>query len=431
VTALLVDVEAELRSMLELGRPSAALWNDWPAIANFADQSPQELAGILSTALAAESRQATGASVEGDAVAFGMIDPGGRQLKGDARFQQWVGDAADSVDLRELAREASARGRASGRVRTLCHGVLATIALGERSTSPWPDLAQLSGLTLKDKSVLLVVFAPSRSAAVIGRAAEALDFSPLQRHVTEALLNAPSLDAAAMSLGVGRETARDALEGALQKAGVRRASQFFGRLIDLSCQLTDRPANHGALAAASLGLTGAESGVAERIAGGDTVAEAGTALRFKPGTVKAYRRTIFDKLGINRSRDLQRLITEAGELDRLSTLTEVDRHQPIEGELRILNGTSGRTVALIDHGPAEGRPLLLMHGFWTGRLAPPPLPAALRRAGRRVIVPQRPGFGLTSPAARLGGHGGGSQATMDRPQGIQPLLAISAHCAIA
>jgi len=393
------DVEAEVRRGFETGHPSAAFWDDWPALAALADREPHLLASLLSAASGPESPNASGARVEGEAVAFGMIDPGGRLLRGSDRFRAWVGEPVESIDCLELARKAAAHGRASGRVRTLRHGVLAALAIADPSTSPWPGLAQQQDFALGDKGVLLVVFAPSRSHILIGRAADALGFSPLQRQIALALMDEPSLEAAALSLKIGRETAKDALESALQKAGVRRSSQLIGRLLDLSCRLTDTPANHGAAAAAALGLSRGEAAVAERIAEGDTVEEAAVALALKPGTVKAYRRSIFDKLGINRSRDLKRLIAEAGELARLSTISELEPHRAPEGDLRVFNGADGRTVACLDYGPARGRPLLLMHGFWTGRLAPPPLLAALVAAGRRVIVPQRPGFGLTSAAA--------------------------------
>ncbi len=397
--APLVDVEAELRLGLETGRYSETLWDAWPDLAAFADREPERLALILSAASGPGSANTTGARVEEDAVAFGMIDTAGWRLRGDERLEAWLGAPAESVDGLDLARRAALHGRASGRVRTQTHGVLAALALADPAKSPWPRLARQKGFAVEGSGILLVVFAPSRSHALIAGAADALGLSPLQRRIALALLDEPSVEAAALALGIGRETARDALDGALRKAGVRRSSQLIGRLIDLSCHLTDRPADHGAKAAAALGLSPAEGGVAERIAEGDTVEAAAATLHLKPGTVKAYRRSIFDKLGIHRARDLQRLIAEAGELERLSTISEVDPQEPASGHLRILHGADGRTVACLDYGPARGRPLLLMHGFWTGRLAPPPLLAALAAKGRRVILPQRPGFGLTSPAA--------------------------------
>jgi pimeloyl-ACP methyl ester carboxylesterase/DNA-binding CsgD family transcriptional regulator len=371
----------------------------WPSLAEFADRDPALLAALMQAAVGPESAGATGALVEGEAVAFGVVDARGRLVRAGVQFHAWVGDPAESVDCLELARKALAKGRASGRVRTLRQGVLATLAIADRRASPWAGLAPARGVRPDDRGVLLVVFAPSRSQALIGRAADALGLSPLQRRLALALLDESSLEAAALSLGIGRETARDALDSALQKAGVRRSSQLVGRLIDLSCNLTEITERQGVAAAAALGLSPSEAAVAGRVADGDTADEAALALGLRPATVKAYRRAIFDKLGISRSRDLRRLIAEAGELERLSGFGEVElQARPPAGNLGIVNDADGRAVAFMDYGPPRGRPLMLMHGFSTGRLAPPPLLRALAAVGRRVIVVQRPGFGLTGPA---------------------------------
>jgi len=389
------DIEGRLRRGVEAGQASLALWDAWPALQAFADHDPDLLASIIGLASHAGAAEATGARVEGESVAFAVAGSG--QISD--RFRAWVGDPADSVDCRELVRAAEASGQAAGRIRTLDNGVVAALAIARGSVSPWEGFVDRHGAASAGKGVLLVVFAPSRSKALIGRAADSLGLSPLQRRMAMAMLEEASVDAAAVSLGIGRETARDALEGAVRKAGVRGASELVARLISLSCNLAELPSADRALAGAALGLSRAEAGVAERIADGDTAAQAARRLGLSAGTVKAYRRSIFERLDINRSRDLRRLIIEAGELDRLSRLSEIDLEAASTGEQRIFTDAAGRTVACMDYGPRSGRPLLLMHGYSTGRLAPPPLLRALAARGRRVIIPQRPGFGMTSPAA--------------------------------
>jgi pimeloyl-ACP methyl ester carboxylesterase len=59
----------------------------------------------------------------------------------------------------------------------------------------------------------------------------------------------------------------------------------------------------------------------------------------------------------------------------------------------------GRRLAFLDYGPVSAPPVLVFHGFMAGRSLPPALVSALHRQGLRPIVPQRPGFGLTSAAA--------------------------------
>ena len=56
-------------------------------------------------------------------------------------------------------------------------------------------------------------------------------------------------------------------------------------------------------------------------------------------------------------------------------------------------------IAFLDYGPRSGRPALIFHGYAAGRSLPPGYVRALHAAGLRPIVPQRPGFGLTTPAS--------------------------------
>jgi pimeloyl-ACP methyl ester carboxylesterase/DNA-binding CsgD family transcriptional regulator len=297
-------------------------------------------------------------------------------------------------------RQARTEARAFGLVETVEHGVLSALASRADVALNWPGLAQLieSATPWRPATddVVIAAFAPSRSRAMVLRAAEALGLSPLEARISAALLYAPSLEAAAREAGVGRATAKDALDGALRKTGAKGASQLVGRIVDLSCGADDRPRDWASTARAS-GLSPAETRIAEQIADGVTAQAMAVRLGLTEQTVKSYRKAIFAKLGINRSRDLRRLLAEAGELERLSQSAQVVS-PGADGLLRATVGPDGRRVAVIDYGPASGRPILILHGYTTGRLAAPPLLNALRCRGFRVIVPQRPGFGLTSAA---------------------------------
>jgi pimeloyl-ACP methyl ester carboxylesterase len=56
----------------------------------------------------------------------------------------------------------------------------------------------------------------------------------------------------------------------------------------------------------------------------------------------------------------------------------------------------GRTLAFAERGPADGRPVVLMHGAPGSRLFSPD-PAATEAAGVRLITFDRPGYGRSSP----------------------------------
>ena len=59
----------------------------------------------------------------------------------------------------------------------------------------------------------------------------------------------------------------------------------------------------------------------------------------------------------------------------------------------------GRTLAYMDRGPRTGTPILYFHGFQGSRLErTPDLDAILTKLNIRLISPDRPGIGLSTPA---------------------------------
>ena len=57
----------------------------------------------------------------------------------------------------------------------------------------------------------------------------------------------------------------------------------------------------------------------------------------------------------------------------------------------------GRTLSYAEYGDASGAPMLFFHGTPGSRLQPRPLDEPAQRLGVRVIAPERPGFGASSP----------------------------------
>jgi pimeloyl-ACP methyl ester carboxylesterase len=60
----------------------------------------------------------------------------------------------------------------------------------------------------------------------------------------------------------------------------------------------------------------------------------------------------------------------------------------------------GRMLGYAEYGDPCGRPLVFLHGFPGSRLAGGVLDEAARAAGVRVLAPERPGLGLSSPQPR-------------------------------
>jgi len=109
---------------------------------------------------------------------------------------------------------------------------------------------------------------------------------------------------------------------------------------------------------------------------------------------------VLGKTGLRRAKDLSRLLVEARELAVLATVLDpVFEPARTAGRLRVITAKDERQVAFIDYGPRSGEVVFVFHGYAAGRTVPPALIKSLQGEGFRPIVPQRPGFGLTTPAA--------------------------------
>lgn len=69
----------------------------------------------------------------------------------------------------------------------------------------------------------------------------------------------------------------------------------------------------------------------------------------------------------------------------------------LEGTGLELTLAGGRRLGYAEYGDADGWPLVYLHGFPGSRLAGGVLDRAARTAGVRVLAPERPGVGLSSP----------------------------------
>jgi pimeloyl-ACP methyl ester carboxylesterase/DNA-binding CsgD family transcriptional regulator len=391
-------IEDRLRDGLAQGRTADALLDDWLTLEAFAISSEASLIAILEAAATLPSAIGVAALTARESIGLAVVGTRAAGAHADQSFRLWIGEVQDSIACRRLIRSARAKGKAIGVVETAQHGVLAVLAVTRRNANKWIALAPDVPLSTPD-DVVLVAFAPSRSAELVQRAARSLGLNDLEARLTGALIAASSLDEAARELGISRDMAKTALSAAMRKTGAERSSQLVGRLVDLTSDATAPLDLRQEISTSTLGLSAAEMRVARLLAQGITAKAVGETLTLTTETVKSYRRSIFSKTGISRVRDLHRLLAEFSGLERLDLAAEVASDR-IEGggELRTAAGPHGRRVAMIDYGPADGEPILLMHGYTTGRLAAPPFRRALQRAGHRVIVPQRPGFGLTSAA---------------------------------
>ncbi len=332
-----------------------------------------------------------------EAWSVAVFGPGRALRHADPRFTLWLADPsarAACLKLLDFAKDGDTR---FGLVDMPGDGVIAICAAPAAVAAVWtPGM----GAQLADPAAetALVAFAPSRSVDLLRWAAESFGLSPLEARLVEALLQAPTLQVAAERIGVGRETAKEALANAMRKVGVERATQLVSRVVDLICGAIEPAVASDPPPLAE--LTTAEARIAMALARGETAEAASRTLGLSVHTVKSHRKAIFSKLGINRARDLNRVMVELQELRQLTARSEVRPHSVGSGagRLRVIATDSGRRVAMIDYGPASGRPIMVCHGMATGMRLSPAMVEGLHRRGYRPLSPQRPGFGLTDAA---------------------------------
>lgn len=354
----------------------------------------------LAQAMAQASEQAGGAaSVPAMAFAAAACRRDGRIVASDETF------AAFDLPPRGLADALRAASSAAPRISAIvddARGLPVAVAVGDPTRAlSWPvgdavRAALASGAA--DYAILGV-----RSADHIDWAGlfAAWTFSGAETRLAGALVRLGDLRAAATELGIAYETAREALASAMAKTGARRQPEFVRQLAQLA--FGELPANEATwrTLADTYGLTGRQGRLAFLIALGATRATAADALGISDQSAKGDLKVIYERCGIESGAALGRIVAETDALARLASATDVEILAPDHSAspLRFVRRrrAAGR-IAVEDHGPFGGVPVVVFHTPLNGRHLPRRLVGAMHTQGLRPISVDRPGFGLTSQA---------------------------------
>lgn len=387
------DFQEEAESCADLLR---AAWQG-EGSASAADLSLIE--EMLDLSMSGPDGRGAAALVPEEAVTVAVLTDGDRCVEADDEFSAWFPDPSASPALRRLTAQARRSGSAL-RVLELADGAVAAWAACGPGAQAWARSEAAREALAWPGRVLVLIFAPSRSSELKARASAAFGLTPLESRLAEALLFAPSLQIAADQIGIGRETARDALARIMAKVDVRRSTDLVRRISELMSGARAAREPDAAMLTESFGLTRAEAAVALKLSLGATQRAAAEALGLQPETVRTYAKSALAKVGVARAKDLARLTAETYALSTLVAAAEpVFTSGAPAAVLRLMPRQADRRLAFLDYGPRSGRPAIVFHGFVAGRSLPPALARALQARGLRPIVPQRPGFGLTSPTA--------------------------------
>ncbi|WP_085317210.1 alpha/beta fold hydrolase [Derxia lacustris] len=166
---------------------------------------------------------------------------------------------------------------------------------------------------------------------------------------------------------------------------------------------------------ALFGLTPAEARVTQQITLGRSLDEIAVGLSVSLNTVKTHLKRVFSKVGVRRQPELLQAIyssplwLQAPPAPAPAALPSPFAAQPVAPYALAAapgqNGADGlglrladgRWLAYSDSGPADGRPVLLMHGLAGSRFLRHPDDGVLHRLRLRLIVPERPGSGDSDP----------------------------------
>jgi pimeloyl-ACP methyl ester carboxylesterase/DNA-binding CsgD family transcriptional regulator len=388
-----------LRARLAAGTHMDLLHEDWSSLDQGLRDDAPETTRVLEAAAKLDPTTGAAAVAPDGSYAVAVFGADGNRRYADALFDLWspaegmgrdwpVGAGASPGGLRVL--------RGGPGAATCCW--IGDAASADRWALPQGARDALAGG--RDRA-LVILFAPSRSAQLVSCLAAAFGLTRVEAELVHATLFFPTLAAAAADLGLGRDTAKDILSRAMAKVGVRRSSELVRKVSDLLCGTAAAGViEDEALLIETFDLTPAEARVASRMGGGLTAPQAAALLGLEPETARGHAKSVLAKLGVPRTKDLSRLVSETRALARLAGAAEVVV-QPTDRALRLIPASDGaRRIAFLDYGPPAGAPVMLFHSGVFGRSLPDAYVRALQNRGLRPIVPQRPGFGLTDPAGR-------------------------------
>ena len=391
-----VETAPGLLDRYATGDVTKATIDSWQLLHTTADRDPEALAEALQMAAVINASAFTSLAPR---AGFGMAVVGldHRCHYADSRFRDWFGAPGDNPGLRRLAHQAARQGQASGLVDGLEGAAMAACAAGPEAMTNWPVPAEVRDIALAGaKRIVLICFAPSKDKSLALEAASMLGLTPLESRLAEAMLDAPTVQVAAERIGVGYETAREALGKIKKRLGVKRTSDIVRRLMTLMCGDIFLEPDLKPLMGKVLGATPAEARVGALTAEGLSAPEIAAKLGVREATIRGQLKALYAKAGVGRARDLVRIVTEAGALVTMTHGAETAlQPESLSGRLRVIQTRDERQVAFWDYGPRGSRPILILHGSITGRTLPPKFVAMMHARGWRPIVPQRPGFGVT------------------------------------
>ena len=365
----------------------------------FADALAQEPEAVIQAIDAAADNAGGAASIPQAAFATAAVRRDGQVIASDAAF---VALNLPKLALAEAVRSAGDAGRRLSCIVDDIGGrpVAIVVAKLERAGS-WPLGVDVRQALASGAATFGVMGVGPATGVDWASLFSPWSFSRPEARLAAALVDRGDLREAARDSGVSYETARETLATAMAKTGARRQPDFVRQLALLAFgELPSNDAGWKTLADA-YDLSPRQAQIALLVSMGATRGTAAEALGVSDQTAKSELKIVYAQCAVASGSALGRVVAQTEALSRLAAATDVEllTRGDIVAPLRFVRRrrAPGR-IAVEDHGPRDGAPVVVFHAPINGRHLPRGLTAAMQARGLRPISVERPGFGLTSSA---------------------------------
>ena len=327
--------------------------------------------------------------------ASAACDAHGKLLAADQNFRAWLqGPDPLSAVVRNISPDrphlAMVADDATGRP--------IAIAAGSRATAAnWPlDPAIRTILENGGAAYAAIAFRPDQGAW--RRATTAFGFTSAEARLVSALATTGDLKRASSSLDIAYDTARKLVASAMEKTSSPRQADLVRKVLGVAAGDLTAPSEVTRLFADLFGLTLTQARLARGIALGATRNQAAATIPVSTHRAKADLKAAYAACGVANAVELARIVAEVDVLAGLALACDVELNLGAAAyePLRLIRRrwADGR-IAVVDHGPTRGQPLVIFHTMTMGRSISLRFVKELQSAGFRPILFERAGFGLS------------------------------------
>ena len=355
--------------------------------------APESLAEALDTAAARV--EGSIAEVMPGSFASAACDAAGAVTVADQSFRTWLGP----VDASEMMVRNVAQGepRLSMIAQDRSGRPVAIAAGDSRAAATWPLSDEVRVALAAGKArYALVAFRPDNNGWL--RAARAHGFTRSEARLISVLTQEGDLRTAADHAGIAYETARKLVASAMAKCGAARQTDLVREAMRLAAGDLRTPVGIDRLFADLFDLTLRQARIARGIASGGTRGQVAHAMRISEHAVKSDLKIVFIACGVETAVDLTRIVSEVDALAGLASACDIALNigQASEEPLRLVaRSWAPGQIAVADHGPAKGFPMVIFQTNTMSRSISLRFVAQLQAQGLRPIIFDRAGYGLT------------------------------------